>query len=54
MVVEWETFESDDFSHYAVNEVESERINWRDHNDEYLNKDGSEKTRQVVTLKGRG
>lgn len=41
----------DDLSHYAIGEVEGERILWRGANDDTWNEDGSEKTRAVVTLK---
>jgi hypothetical protein len=52
VVVEWESFASDDFTHFQVNKIDAQVINWSNGENFYL-KNGEERQRLVITLKGR-
>jgi len=51
--VDWESFQSSEYSHLPIVEIKHELINWDYKGDQsYENKDGSESQKRVVTLRG--
>lgn len=51
VVIDWKTFQNDDYSHTNVKDIEVEVIPWAK-DDSFERADGTERLGTVVTLKG--